>query len=430
MRVTTRGETMEEVFTRYARKSYDKIVGNIDHYKKMIGDAADTFKGCGTVADIGCGTGNLTVELAMRGTNVIAVDNNKEMLAKAKEKVKRAGLERKVEFQEREAHRAKLQAGSVDGVAMLNVLYALDDPFKSLDKANKALKTGGRIVLTGPKPDQNVGVLIEAARRDLTEVKGITQEDIRTMERINRMLMEDARFYTTERLSEICSKYAGFQTVLKTDLDAGMETFKGQGYFIAARKDTDYGALPQEDIVLRRAAGDEIEEAFKLRYHVMADRLDTMDGTPELHELQQEFDSFDDVSNHYIAAYGNIILAYQRCTRDDKGILPMDQIASMGPYRGNGNDLRELGRWVALPVAAGAGQLLLPHVFSQEVARGASHFTTLLDGKYARQYQRMGFKMDWHVDKRFPGTKCDNGFIEVFPATEPPTFYKERVQKE
>jgi ubiquinone/menaquinone biosynthesis C-methylase UbiE len=54
--------------------------------------------GCGRVLEIGCGTGEDAVHLALRGVEVLATDPSPEMLRVAAEKAKRMGCDQRIDF--------------------------------------------------------------------------------------------------------------------------------------------------------------------------------------------------------------------------------------------------------------------------------------------------------------------------------------------
>ena len=66
----------EDIFSKYA-ESYDNVVARTSFYKKLISNAVRSLEGCKRVVDFGCATGNLAIELAKRGVNVLAIDNNR-----------------------------------------------------------------------------------------------------------------------------------------------------------------------------------------------------------------------------------------------------------------------------------------------------------------------------------------------------------------
>lgn len=70
------------VFARY----YDSLTENVDYPAKAryIHDVLNRHKpGCALVVDLACGTGNLSLELASMGFDMIAVDGSADMLSAA-----------------------------------------------------------------------------------------------------------------------------------------------------------------------------------------------------------------------------------------------------------------------------------------------------------------------------------------------------------
>ncbi|ROR23427.1 methyltransferase family protein [Mobilisporobacter senegalensis] len=79
-----------ESYTGFA-KVYDTFMDNIP-YKKWSEYLVELLKeyniNDGLVADLGCGTGNITTELARNGYDMIGIDNSDEMLSIAMEKAR------------------------------------------------------------------------------------------------------------------------------------------------------------------------------------------------------------------------------------------------------------------------------------------------------------------------------------------------------
>lgn len=96
-----------------------------------------------TVADLGCGTGSLSVLIAGAGHRVLGLDFSRRMLAVAVTKA--AGLP--VSFQRGDAARPPYVAASCDVVLARHVLWALPEPAAALDRWTSLLRPGGRIVL-------------------------------------------------------------------------------------------------------------------------------------------------------------------------------------------------------------------------------------------------------------------------------------------
>jgi ubiquinone/menaquinone biosynthesis C-methylase UbiE len=97
------------------------------------------------VADLGCGTGSLSVLLAAAGYGVRGVDVSGEMVAAARAKAEQAGVD--IEFVDGDAAAPPYAPGSVDVVLARHVLWALPDPAQALGRWTALLRPGGRLVL-------------------------------------------------------------------------------------------------------------------------------------------------------------------------------------------------------------------------------------------------------------------------------------------
>jgi len=95
------------------------------------------------VADLGCGTGTLSVLLAEEGYSVSGVDLSSEMVARAEAK----GTGHDVTFAVGDAGDPDLPTGSFDVVLSRHVLWALPDPAAGLARWVDLLAPGGRLVL-------------------------------------------------------------------------------------------------------------------------------------------------------------------------------------------------------------------------------------------------------------------------------------------
>ena len=96
------------------------------------------------IADLGCGTGTLSVLLTDAGYVVDGVDFSFEMVSRARTKA--AGRDG-VTFTMAEASAPPLRAGKYDAVLCRHVLWALPDPEAALVRWIELLATGGRLLL-------------------------------------------------------------------------------------------------------------------------------------------------------------------------------------------------------------------------------------------------------------------------------------------
>jgi SAM-dependent methyltransferase len=109
------------------------------------------------ILELGCGTGEDALRLARRGVQVIATDVSAVMLAKAKQKVKSAGLSGQVTFQQLDLNRpdqlADESMGAFDGVlANFGALNCVADRRALADYLAQRVRAGGQsiLVVMGP----------------------------------------------------------------------------------------------------------------------------------------------------------------------------------------------------------------------------------------------------------------------------------------
>jgi SAM-dependent methyltransferase len=98
------------------------------------------------LADVGCGTGSLTVELARFAQKVIGVDLSQEMLRRARNVAKERQL-RNVEFRRGDALKLPLQARSVDAAFCVMVLHFLSDPQQAIAELCRITRGGGSVIV-------------------------------------------------------------------------------------------------------------------------------------------------------------------------------------------------------------------------------------------------------------------------------------------
>lgn len=97
------------------------------------------------VADLGCGTGSLSVLLAEQGYQVSGLDLSDDMVVAAREKARLHGVA--ATFERGDASSPPYDPGSVDVVLSRHVLWAMPDPTDALQRWTNLLRTGGRLVL-------------------------------------------------------------------------------------------------------------------------------------------------------------------------------------------------------------------------------------------------------------------------------------------
>lgn len=99
-----------------------------------------------TLADVGCGTGSLTFELARFARNVIGVDLSSEMLRRARTVAKERKLDN-VEFRQGDVLHLPLGAHSVDAAFCVMVLHFIPDPARAIAGLCRIVRPGGAMIL-------------------------------------------------------------------------------------------------------------------------------------------------------------------------------------------------------------------------------------------------------------------------------------------
>src|SRR5687768_15648038 len=98
------------------------------------------------LADIGCGTGSLTFELARFARKVIGIDLSQEMLRRAKIVARERELDN-VEFRQGDALDLPLGSRSVDAAFCVMVLHFLPDPERAIAGLCRIARPGGSVIL-------------------------------------------------------------------------------------------------------------------------------------------------------------------------------------------------------------------------------------------------------------------------------------------
>jgi len=96
------------------------------------------------IADLACGSGDLTLRLAPRVRRVVAVDASREMLAAARRRL--AGLAN-VELRQGDLGALPLDSGSCDAALLLLALTHVEAPATALAEMARILRPGGRAVV-------------------------------------------------------------------------------------------------------------------------------------------------------------------------------------------------------------------------------------------------------------------------------------------
>jgi ubiquinone/menaquinone biosynthesis C-methylase UbiE len=98
------------------------------------------------LADVGCGTGSLTFELARFAGKVIGVDLSREMLRRARAITRERALDN-VEFRRGDAAKLPLPTHSVDAAFCVMVLHFVANPERAIADLCRITRPGGKVIV-------------------------------------------------------------------------------------------------------------------------------------------------------------------------------------------------------------------------------------------------------------------------------------------
>jgi ubiquinone/menaquinone biosynthesis C-methylase UbiE/DNA-binding transcriptional ArsR family regulator len=127
-----------------------------------------------SVADVGCGTGLLTLGLATVAEKVHAVDASARMVRLAREKVRRARLSN-VTVRRASAESLPFEGATLDAVFAFHLLRHLARPADALAEFGRVVKADGRVVLVELEPHGHRALREATGSRHL----GLPRETVR-----------------------------------------------------------------------------------------------------------------------------------------------------------------------------------------------------------------------------------------------------------
>jgi ArsR family transcriptional regulator len=148
-RLLTEREVDRDTFFAGAAEEWDRLRREL--YGERFSTAAmlALLPGDYVVADLGCGSGNLAVELAPVVKQVIGVDGSAAMLKAAK---KRAVLFDNVDLRKGDLAAVPIESASCDAALLVLALTYVNDPAAVVGEMARILKPGGRGVIVDLLP--------------------------------------------------------------------------------------------------------------------------------------------------------------------------------------------------------------------------------------------------------------------------------------
>jgi SAM-dependent methyltransferase len=148
---------------------YDETRGGLARGREMAAVIDPYLEGADRVLEVGVGTGAVAVALRKRGRPVVGLDLSIEMLV-------RAGDRLGARVVRADAHQFPIASGSLGAAYIVWVLHLVADPPGVLAECARALRRGGRLIITAGRPrrelgdmdqfDARLGLVREARLRD------------------------------------------------------------------------------------------------------------------------------------------------------------------------------------------------------------------------------------------------------------------------
>ncbi|ADT83640.1 class I SAM-dependent methyltransferase [Thermococcus barophilus] len=177
----------DKIAYRYDAWYQTKVGQYVDRTeKRLIFSMIKTKRG--RALDLGCGTGNYTLELYRRGFDVIGVDLSQEMLKIAKAKIP------DVLFIRANAYNLPFKKEAFDLVLSVTMFEFIHEPEKVLNEIYRILKLGGEVVI-GTMNGKSLWFLFKRVKSLFVETA-----------------YRYARFYTSKELESLLAN-AGFSDV-------------------------------------------------------------------------------------------------------------------------------------------------------------------------------------------------------------------------
>lgn len=105
--------------------------------------------GGGLYLDVGCGTGDVSLEILRRspGSRVVGIDPSGGMLEVGRAKVQTAGLSHAISFIKGDALNIQFRGSSFDGVITSFCIRNVTDRLRALKEFKRVLRPGGKLVI-------------------------------------------------------------------------------------------------------------------------------------------------------------------------------------------------------------------------------------------------------------------------------------------
>jgi ubiquinone/menaquinone biosynthesis C-methylase UbiE/N-acyl-L-homoserine lactone synthetase len=312
---------------------YDLLPRYFRAYQKLLADVvsaveASTPRG-GKILDSGCGTGNFSIGLGLKGYHVEGIDISHAMLERARQKKKKAGLDN-IEFKEWDIEKglALYPDANFDCVISVHALYTLMEPEAAIREYLRVLKPSGHFIMAEPRsPIRIIPIAREIYRegglRDVVKLI-LTQSGVGICNLLigKRLRNGSYHYWDEERLRDALQ-----DACFRTD---------GMGPAYAAGSDLLTTAVKPRHCFdmngyrfLSADSPEDLEKVLRLRYQVYCAEL----GLLPKNQGGLERDMYDEYSMHFLAVdeMGRAVGTMRFVHNNPKG-FPMDSDFPLTDY--------------------------------------------------------------------------------------------------
>jgi ubiquinone/menaquinone biosynthesis C-methylase UbiE/N-acyl-L-homoserine lactone synthetase len=312
---------------------YDFLPRYFKPYQRLLADVisaveSNTPKG-GRVLDSGCGTGNFSLGLGLRGYKVEGIDISHAMLQRARLKKKKLGLGN-IELKEWDIEKGLdlYPDATFDCVISVHTLYALRNPGAAISEYLRVLKPSGHFIMAEPQSPIKVIPIVKETYSEggLTDIAKLlmTQSGVGVCNLLigKRLRNGTYHYWDEERLrSALCHSCFRMDSVMPT-YTAGLDLLAKAVKPRHCLEMNGYRFLSVD-------ARDDLDKARRLRYEVYCLEL----GFWPKNRSQLERDEYDDYAISFLAVDENdSAVGTVRCVHNSSVGFPMDKDFPLTDY--------------------------------------------------------------------------------------------------
>jgi len=141
--------SFSEKFWDKRAERYDAKLKKGPNYAARLERAAAVFKDTDSVLDVGCASGEITLDLARHARQILGIDQSANMVKLANAKARKLGVTN-ARFEQMEPADPLLAKGAFNVVTAYSVIHLLDDAPATLSRLRDLLVPGGHLITETP----------------------------------------------------------------------------------------------------------------------------------------------------------------------------------------------------------------------------------------------------------------------------------------